>query len=115
MSTSSPVSLWPEKTFSHCVSVSQWWVLSVVSQISRADPQFIDAAGVSATFIMTSPISAPDELNIVVTDQAWVLASYSMCFAALLLLAGRLADLYPPHLVYLSGFAGLAVFNLIIS
>lgn len=64
---------------------------------------------------MTSPISQPNELNIAINDQAWVLASYSMCFAALLLLAGRLADLYPPHIVYLTGFAGLAVFNLIIS
>ncbi|KAK1926913.1 major facilitator superfamily domain-containing protein [Papiliotrema laurentii] len=38
-----------------------------------------------------------------------------MAFAATLLFAGRLADLYPPHRVYLVGFAGIAVFYLIIS
>jgi MFS family permease len=31
------------------------------------------------------------------------------------LFAGRLADLYPPHLVYTAGFVGLAIFSLIIS
>jgi MFS family permease len=50
-----------------------------------------DAAGVSATFLMTAPI------------------------AETLLFAGRLADLYPPHRVYTIGFIGLAIFYLIIS
>lgn len=66
----------------------------------------------SATFIMTAPISA--DLGVALGDQAWVLGTYSMCFAATLLFAGRLADLYPPHLVYTVGFVGIAVFYLII-
>ena len=41
---------------------------------------FIDAAGVSATFLMTAPIS--NDLNIAFADEAWVLGTYSMVFAA---------------------------------
>lgn len=33
----------------------------------------------------------------------------------LVLFAGRLADLYPPHRIYTIGFVGIAVFYLIIS
>jgi MFS family permease len=89
---------------------------------------FIDAAGVSATFLMTAPISK--DLNIAFADEAWVLGTYSMVFAATrefssfyvgdaelitVLFAGRLADLYPPHRIYTIGFIGIAVFYLIIS
>lgn len=74
---------------------------------------FIDSAGVSATFLMTAPIS--EDLQISLNDEAWVLGTYSMVFAATLLFAGRLADLYPPHRVYTVGFVGIAVFYLIIS
>ncbi len=62
---------------------------------------------------MTLPIS--EDLGVAVGDQAWVLGTYSMAFAATLLFAGRLADLYPPHIIYTIGFAGIAVFYLIIS
>jgi len=41
---------------------------------------FIDAAGVSATFLMTAPIAK--DLNIAFADEAWVLGTYSMVFAA---------------------------------
>ncbi|WWC87529.1 uncharacterized protein L201_002419 [Kwoniella dendrophila CBS 6074] len=74
---------------------------------------FIDAAGVSATFLMTAPIAK--DLNIKTGDQAWILGTYSLAFAATLLFSGRLADLYPPHKVYIIGLIGLAIFNLIIS
>jgi MFS family permease len=74
---------------------------------------FIDAAGVSATFLMTSPIAA--DLNISFANEAWVLGTYSMVFAACLLFAGRLADLYSPSHVYIIGFAGISIFYLIIS
>ncbi|OCF30724.1 efflux protein EncT [Kwoniella heveanensis CBS 569] len=74
---------------------------------------FIDAAGVSATFLMTAPIAK--DLDIALGDQAWILGTYSLSFAATLLFAGRLADLFPPHRVYTVGFIGIAVFYLIIS
>ncbi|WVQ63136.1 uncharacterized protein L199_001287 [Kwoniella botswanensis] len=74
---------------------------------------FIDAAGVSATFLMTAPIA--EDLGVKTGDQAWILGTYSLAFAATLLFAGRLADLYPPHRVYTIGFIGIAIFYLIIS
>ncbi|KAL1405759.1 hypothetical protein Q8F55_007432 [Vanrija albida] len=74
---------------------------------------FIDAAGVSATFLMTAPIG--EDLGISLANQAWILGSYSLAFASTLLFAGRLADLYPPNIVYTIGFFGLGVFYLIIS
>ncbi|WWD02252.1 hypothetical protein V865_000290 [Kwoniella europaea PYCC6329] len=74
---------------------------------------FIDGAGVTATILMTAEISK--ELGIGVGDQAWVLGTYAIAFAATLLLAGRLADLYSPSKVYTMGFVGIAIFNLIIS
>lgn len=72
-----------------------------------------DAAGVSATFLMTAPIA--EDLGVSTANEAWILGTYSMVFAATLLFAGRLADLYPPHRVYTIGFIGLAIFYLIIS
>ncbi|EIW69864.1 hypothetical protein TREMEDRAFT_68333 [Tremella mesenterica DSM 1558] len=62
---------------------------------------------------MTEPIAL--DLGINEANQAWILGTYSMCFAATLLFAGRLADLYPPHRVYTVGFIGIAIFYLIIS
>jgi MFS family permease len=62
---------------------------------------------------MTAPIAI--DLNISTANEAWILGTYSMIFAATLLFAGRLADLFPPHRIYTIGFIGLAVFNLIIS
>ncbi|BEJ11140.1 hypothetical protein CspHIS471_0105620 [Cutaneotrichosporon sp. HIS471] len=74
---------------------------------------FIDVAGVSATFLMTAPIAS--DLKVSQGNFAWVLGTYSLAFASTLLFAGRLADLYPPNLVYTAGFSGLGIFYLIIS
>lgn len=62
---------------------------------------------------MTAPIA--HELHIGFSDEAWILGTYSMVFAATLLFSGRIADLYPPHRVYTIGFIGIAVFYLVIS
>ncbi|KAL1410667.1 hypothetical protein Q8F55_004686 [Vanrija albida] len=75
--------------------------------------QFIDSAGTAAAFLMTAPIAS--SLNIEQGNQPWILASYSLSFAATLLFAGRLADLYPPSIVYVAGFLGLGIFYLVIS
>ncbi len=40
----------------------------------------VDSAGVSATFLMTAPIAS--DLNIGVGNEAWILGTYSMIFAA---------------------------------
>ena len=40
----------------------------------------VDTAGVSATFLMTGPIAS--DLKIKVSNEAWILGTYSMIFAA---------------------------------
>jgi MFS family permease len=72
---------------------------------------FADGLGVSATFLLTAPIAK--DLGIDVANQAWIMTSYSLVFAATLLLSGRLADLYSPARVYSIGFLGLGILNLI--
>ena len=62
---------------------------------------------------MTSPIA--EDLHIAITDEAWVLGTYSLAFASTLLFAGRIADLYAPNRVFAIGFIGIAVFYLVIS
>jgi len=74
---------------------------------------FIDSAGVSAAFLTTAPISA--ELGISPSNEAWVTTSYSLAFAATLLLAGRLAEMFSPKLVYTIGYAGMGGMYLVIS
>ncbi|KLT46388.1 MFS general substrate transporter [Cutaneotrichosporon oleaginosum] len=74
---------------------------------------FIDGAGNTAMFVMVSPIAR--SLSIPPSREGWIPTSYAMVFAALMLLAGRLADLYPPHIVFTSGYFGLGAMWLAIS
>lgn len=74
---------------------------------------FVDGAGTTAMFIMTEPIAR--DLGITRANEAWIPSSYAMVFASFLLLAGRLADLFAPHLVYTIGYFGLGLLYLIIS
>lgn len=73
----------------------------------------MDVAGVSAAFIMTAPIAA--DLGLDVGNSIWVVYSYSIPFASLLLFAGRVADLYSPSLVFSVGFLGNGILSLVIS
>ncbi|KAL1410691.1 hypothetical protein Q8F55_001633 [Vanrija albida] len=74
---------------------------------------FIDSAGLSAMFVMTAPVAT--DLGIALANQPWVIGSYALAFASTLLFAGRVADLFPPNVVYTAGFFGLGVFHLAIS
>lgn len=99
----------------------------------------MDVAGTSAAFIMTAPIA--NDLGLNVVNSNWVVYSYSIPFASLLLFAGRIADLYvskgypvmahnagflldpmpveadskSPSLVFSVGFLGNGVLSLAIS
>ncbi|KLT38894.1 MFS general substrate transporter [Cutaneotrichosporon oleaginosum] len=74
---------------------------------------FMDVAGTSAAFIMTAPIAA--DLGLDIGNSIWVVYAYSIPFAALLLFAGRVSDLYSPSLVFTAGFLGCGILNLVIS
>lgn len=74
---------------------------------------FIDSTGGSAMQLLAAPVAA--DLGIALPDAPWIVASYALAFAAALLLAGRLADLFAPDVVYTVGFAGMGVLYLVIS
>lgn len=83
------------------------------SALTQCLAVFMDVAGTSAAFVMTAPIAA--DLGLDIGNSIWVVYAYSIPFAALLLFAGRVADLYSPSLVFTAGFLGCGVVNLVIS
>ncbi|KXN84040.1 hypothetical protein AN958_00529 [Leucoagaricus sp. SymC.cos] len=68
--------------------------------------QFLDTFMNSALFAAIPPIS--QDLNISNTNSVWLISGYQLTFAALLLISGRLSDLYnpnhlPPEIVFTAG------------
>lgn len=55
------------------------------------------------------------DINLGYSQIVWIITSYSLCFAACLLLAGRLSDLFPASIVFEGGFFVLGIFSLIVS
>ncbi|WWC60639.1 uncharacterized protein I303_103213 [Kwoniella dejecticola CBS 10117] len=74
---------------------------------------FMDVIGFSVFFIMVGPTAT--DLGIPVEEQTWIITSYGVTFAAFLLFWGRVSDLYSPKPVFVFGFIGLGVTNLVIS
>ncbi|KAG6864100.1 hypothetical protein C0991_012480 [Blastosporella zonata] len=72
--------------------------------------QFLDTFANSSLFAAIPPISV--ELGITNADSVWLISGYQLTFASLLLISGRLSDLYNPKYVFLSGAAAIAVFSL---
>ena len=52
--------------------------------------------------------SAQRDLNFSIADRQWVVTAYSLAFGSLLLLGGRLADLWGRKLTFLAGLVGFA-------
>ncbi|WVW83145.1 hypothetical protein I302_105163 [Kwoniella bestiolae CBS 10118] len=74
---------------------------------------FIDICNVSGVAVAVAQISIDIKLN---TSQiVWIITSYSLCFAAFLLFAGRLADLFPAQIVFEAGFFILGILSLVTS
>ncbi|WRT67097.1 uncharacterized protein IL334_004063 [Kwoniella shivajii] len=74
---------------------------------------FIDICNVSGVAIAVAQISADIQLD---TSQiVWIITSYSLCFAAFLLFAGRLSDLFPAQIIFEGGFFVLGVLSLVTS
>src|SRR4051812_18753325 len=67
---------------------------------------FLDATIVNVAFETISR-----DLHAGASGLAWVLNSYSLAFAAMLIPAGRLADRYGRRRVFLLGVAGFTVFS----
>ncbi|KAK7037594.1 hypothetical protein VNI00_011086 [Paramarasmius palmivorus] len=72
--------------------------------------QFLDTYANSALFAAIPPIAV--ELNITNSDSVWLISGYQLTFASLLLVCGRISDLYNPKLVFLSGALAMGGFSL---
>lgn len=86
----------------------KWGLLAIFSLA-----MFIDIWMYSAFFIFTDVISV--DLNIQFSQQAWVITSYAVTFAAFLLFWGRVSDLFSAKPVFTYGFSTLGVLSLVIS
>ncbi|WWD03085.1 hypothetical protein V865_001131 [Kwoniella europaea PYCC6329] len=74
---------------------------------------FVDICNVSGVAVAVAQISLDIKLGI--SQVVWIITSYSLCFGAFLLFAGRLSDLFPAQIIFEAGFLGLGVISLITS
>ncbi|PPQ70822.1 hypothetical protein CVT24_001039 [Panaeolus cyanescens] len=71
---------------------------------------FLDTFNNNSLFAAIPHISA--QLGIRVSQSAWLLAAYQLTFAALLLISGRVTDLYNPKWVFTFGAIVMGIFNI---
>ncbi|WWC62078.1 uncharacterized protein I303_104668 [Kwoniella dejecticola CBS 10117] len=74
---------------------------------------FVDLCNVSGVAVAVAQIS--QDIDLAISQAVWIISSYSLCFAAFLLFAGRLSDLYSAQIVFQAGFLSLGVLSLITS
>ncbi|PPQ73134.1 hypothetical protein CVT26_014956 [Gymnopilus dilepis] len=72
---------------------------------------FLDTFNNSSLFAAIPPIAL--ELDIPDSQSVWLLGAYQLTFAALLLVSGRVSDLYNPKWVFVIGAAMMGVFALV--
>nr|XP_019046433.1 hypothetical protein I302_05182 [Kwoniella bestiolae CBS 10118]OCF25363.1 hypothetical protein I302_05182 [Kwoniella bestiolae CBS 10118] len=74
---------------------------------------FVDLCNVSGAAVAVAQIS--QDIGLGVSQAVWIISSYSLAFAAFLLFAGRLSDLYAAQVVFQAGFLMLGILSLITS
>jgi EmrB/QacA subfamily drug resistance transporter len=79
----------------------RWWILAV---IGIAQLMVV----LDATIVNIALPSAQQDLGFSDDARQWVVTAYSLSFGALLLLGGRLADLFGRKVTFLTGLAGFA-------
>ncbi|MFD3606422.1 MFS transporter, partial [Streptomyces sp. NPDC058656] len=83
----------------------RWWILSII-----AIAQLMVV--LDATIVNIALPSAQADLGFSDGNRQWIVTAYALAFASLLLLGGRLADLFgrkPVFLIGVAGFAGASV------
>src|SRR5579859_3727115 len=78
------------------------WLILVVIGIAQL------MVVLDATVMNIALPSAQHDLNFSVADRQWVVTGYTLAFGSLLLLGGRLADLFGRKLTFLVGLVGFA-------
>ncbi|WP_428956615.1 DHA2 family efflux MFS transporter permease subunit [Streptomyces sp. cg35] len=83
----------------------RWWILGI---IGIAQLMVV----LDATIVNIALPSAQQDLGFTDGNRQWIVTAYALAFASLLLLGGRIADLFgrkPAFLVGVAGFAGASV------
>lgn len=80
----------------------RWWILAVIAVAQLM-------VVLDATVVNIALPSAQKDLGFNNADRQWIVTAYSLAFGSLLLLGGRLADLFGRKIVFLVGVAGFAL------
>ncbi|MFE2042401.1 MFS transporter [Streptomyces sp. NPDC059477] len=94
----------PAKTGSRreaAASPHRWWILAVV-----ATAQLM--VTLDSTIVNIALPSAQADLGFTDGNRTWIVTAYSLAFGSLLLLGGRIADLFGRKLAFLVGVSGFA-------
>ncbi|CAO3690966.1 unnamed protein product [Umbelopsis ramanniana] len=76
---------------------------SIITVATACFATFLDILNLSAVNIALPSIAS--DLNLTTSTTPWIIASYSIAFAAFLMPAGKLGDLFGYRMIYLSGIA----------
>jgi len=68
--------------------------------------------GVDASIVNVAIPAVQDALGATVNDMVWVNSAYALCYAVLLIVAGRLGDRFGPKPIFLIGLAGFTLASL---
>jgi EmrB/QacA subfamily drug resistance transporter len=85
----------------HPSSSKRWWILAV---IALAQLMVV----LDATIVNIALPSAQQDLGFSDGNRQWIVTAYALSFASLLLLGGRIADLFGRKTAFLAGVAGFA-------
>ncbi|MGW3354571.1 MFS transporter [Streptomyces bungoensis] len=83
------------------VSAKRWWILAVIAVAQLM-------VVLDATIVNIALPSAQADLGFSDGNRQWVVTAYALAFASLLLLGGRIADLFGRKPAFLTGVVGFA-------
>ncbi|OIJ68891.1 MFS transporter [Streptomyces mangrovisoli] len=89
-------------TAPHEASAKRWWILGVVAVAQLM-------VVLDATIVNIALPSAQADLGFSDGSRQWIVTAYALSFASLLLLGGRIADLFGRKTAFLVGVVGFAV------
>ncbi|HEY4465871.1 MAG TPA: MFS transporter, partial [Streptosporangiaceae bacterium] len=80
----------------------RWWILATVG-IGQL------MVVLDATIVNIALPKAQLALHFTTVDRQWIVTAYALAFGSLLLLGGRLGDLFGRKVIFLTGLAGFAL------
>jgi EmrB/QacA subfamily drug resistance transporter len=80
----------------------RWWILAMIGIAQLM-------VTLDATIVNIALPSAQADLGFSDGDRTWIVTAYSLAFGGLLLLGGRIADLFGRKVAFLTGVAGFAL------